>query len=81
MQQPPIVNPLRAHPRTQRRDVRFGSGSVVQRGTNRHARTPRPIFEIEQGHHPERTGVEIVVDLDHITGRDSSGRFVMRRDE
>ena len=38
------------------------------------------IHEIEQGHDPERTGAAIVVDLDHITGRDSSGRFSMRRD-
>ena len=39
------------------------------------------IHEIEQGHDPERTGVAIVVDLDHITGRDSGGRFAMRRDD
>lgn len=39
------------------------------------------IHEIEQGHDPDRTGVAIVVDLDHITGRDSSGRFAMRRDD
>ena len=39
------------------------------------------IHDIEQGHDPERAGVAIVVDLDHVSGRDSTGRFAMRRDD
>ncbi len=36
---------------------------------------------IEKGNDPDRTGTAVIVDLDHVTGRDSRGRFAMRRDD
>ena len=57
-----------------------GSARIVTDPADRD-RVYEGIHEIEQGHDPERTWVAIVIDLSHVSGRDSSGRFAMRRDD
>jgi hypothetical protein len=84
-----LVATIPTHPRiefvyadiTNSRVYRLGGTARILTDQVERDRVYDGIHEIEKGHDPDRTGVAIVVDLAHVTGRDSSGRFAMRRDD
>ena len=84
-----LVATLPAHPKIEfvysdmanARIYRLGGSARIVTDPVERDRVYEGIHEIEQGHDPERTGVAIVIDLLHVSGRDSNGRFAMRRDD
>jgi hypothetical protein len=84
-----LVATIPAHPKIEfvysdmanARVYRLGGSARIVTDPVERDRVYEGIHEIEQGHDPERTGIAIVIDLDHVSGRDSSGRFAMRRDD
>ena len=84
-----LVATIPAHPKIEfvysdmatPRIYRLGGSARIATDPVERDRVYEGIHEIEQGHDPERTGVAIVIDLFHVSGRDSNGRFAMRRDE
>ena len=84
-----LVATIPTHPRIEfvyadmknTRVYRFGGVARIVTEQEQRDRIFEGIHEIEQSHDPDRTGVAVVVDLDHVTGRDSSGRFEMRRND
>jgi hypothetical protein len=63
------------------RIYRLGGTARIVTDPDERNRVYDGIHEIEKGHDPDRTGTAVIVDLDHVTGRDSGGRFAMRRDD
>ena len=84
-----LVATIPAHPkiefvysdRANSRIYRLGGSARIVTDSVERDRVYEGIPEIEQGHDPERTGIAIVIDLHHVSGRDSNGRLAMRRDD